>query len=91
LLKNQLAIKIDQAFTKDTTRIKKPGIKRMNVERVVKVDWTHVASEGKTVRSGKMEDNGATTIKKMETRDHEELANGKEIVQGGTLSRARTV
>jgi hypothetical protein len=38
LLKNQLAIKIDQAFTKDTTRIKKPGIKRMNVERVVKVD-----------------------------------------------------
>jgi hypothetical protein len=38
-----------------------------------------------------MEDNGATTIKKMETRDHEELATEKEIAQGGTLSRVRTV
>ena len=42
------------------------------------------------MKSGKTVDSGATTIKKMETRDHEELVTEKEIARDGMLSRART-
>jgi hypothetical protein len=66
-------------------------IEIMNLERVVRMESMHAVSEEKNAKSGKMEGSGATTIKKMETNDHEELATGKEIVQDGMLSRARTV
>ena len=55
------------------------------------MECTRVALEEKIVKSGKMDDSGATTIKKMETRNREELATEKGTVQDGILSRARTV
>jgi hypothetical protein len=91
LPKNRLAIKIDQAFPKDRQGTKKAEIRIASVERVVRMECTRVALEEKIVKSGKMDDSGATTIKKMETRNREELATEKGIVQDGILSRARTV
>ena len=48
-------------------------------------------SEEKIAKIGKMVGSGEPTIKKMETRDHEESASAIEIVQDGTLSRGRMV
>jgi hypothetical protein len=76
---------------KDLARTERLVTKKMNVGKVVKMESATVASEEKTVKSGKMGGSAATTTKKMGTSEHEELETGKETARDGILSRARTV